>query len=41
MHFISNRERTSKVYLPNVQSIPLNKDMEHQVVNEREVAEPK
>lgn len=34
MHLLSERERKSKIYLPNVQSIPLSKDSEHQELNE-------
>ena len=41
MHYTDEREFKSKIYLPNMQSITINKDMEHQVVNEREVLEPK
>ena len=41
MHIISERERHSKVYLPNVQSIALNKDKEHQQITEQTVVEAK
>lgn len=34
MHFVGPRERRSKIYLPNVHSIPLNKDEEHQKINQ-------